>query len=333
MEKAPEVEAMSAKANEDLARLCGSEEMAERVKKLWADLMEKKRLDVSKQRLSDTEVGMLLKGLYSMARTTGFQTERMKPLPITELDFSGNELTAKGIDEVVQFARTAGANATLVDLSDNRLDDAATNELARLVKNYKCAAAAPPPPRHRPHPSSMGRRAAPRLPPTSGAPNRATAPPLHAPPPPPPPPPPRPPACCRPQLVCLSEAPGRAAAQRQRDWQGRSDQANPVRCISPPYPRYLPPLPRLLPPHPPPTRLPSPQVRALGAGPLQERGGASSADEARSERQLRRTPGAGNPNPNPKSSPSPSPNPSLSPNPSPSSNPYPNPSPGLHPNP
>ena len=86
MEKAPEVEAMSAKANEDLARL-------------WADLMEKKRLDVSKQRLSDTEVGMLLKGLYSMARTTGFQTERMKPLPITELDFSGNELTAKGIDE------------------------------------------------------------------------------------------------------------------------------------------------------------------------------------------------------------------------------------------
>ena len=135
------VEDMSAKANEDLARLCGSEEMASRVKKLWEDLMDKKRLDVSKEKLSDTEIGMVLKGLYSMARTTGFQTERMKPLPITELDFSGNELTAKGIDEVVQFARTAGANASLVDLSDNRLDDAATNELARLVKNYKCAAA------------------------------------------------------------------------------------------------------------------------------------------------------------------------------------------------
>ena len=130
------VEDMSAKANEDLARLCGSEEMASRVKKLWEDLMDKKRLDVSKEKLSDTEIGMLLKGLYSMARTTGFQTERMKPLPITELDFSGNELTAKGIDEVVQFVRTAGANASLVDLSDNRLDDAATNELARLVKNY-----------------------------------------------------------------------------------------------------------------------------------------------------------------------------------------------------
>ena len=130
------VEDMPAKANEDLARLCGSEEMASRVKKLWEDLMDKKRLDVSKEKLSDTEIGMVLKGLYSMARTTGFQTERMKPLPITELDFSGNELTAKGIDEVVQFARTAGANASLVDLSDNRLDDAATNELARLVKNY-----------------------------------------------------------------------------------------------------------------------------------------------------------------------------------------------------
>ena len=169
MEKAPEVEEMSAKANEDLARLCGSEEMAERVKKLWEDLMEKKRLDVSKQRLSDTEVGMLLKGLYSMARTTGFQTERMKPLPITELDFSGNELTAKGIDEVVQFARTAGANATLVDLSDNRLNDAATNELARLVKNYKCAAIAPPPPRHRHpvHPGAQDSWIAPRLPPTN----------------------------------------------------------------------------------------------------------------------------------------------------------------------
>jgi len=174
MEKAPEVEAMSAKANEDLARLCGSEEMAERVKKLWADLMEKKRLDVSKQRLSDTEVGMLLKGLYSMARTTGFQTERMKPLPITELDFSGNELTAKGIDEVVQFARTAGANATLVDLSDNRLDDAATNELARLVKNYKCAAIAPPPPRHH-HPIHPGSHLASRPPTDDCAP-------LHAPP-------------------------------------------------------------------------------------------------------------------------------------------------------
>ena len=223
MEKAPEVEEMSAKANEDLARLCGSEEMAERVKKLWEDLMEKKRLDVSKQRLSDTEVGMLLKGLYSMARTTGFQTERMKPLPITELDFSGNELTAKGIDEVVQFARTAGANATLVDLSDNRLDDAATNELARLVKNYKCAATAPPPPQHRHRPPwAAGPHLASR--PPAVRPTGDCAP-LHA-----------SPTCCRPQLVRVSEAAGRAAPQWQRDRQDRSDQAHPVRCLPPPPP-------------------------------------------------------------------------------------------------
>ena len=170
--------------SEDLTRLVGSEDMAERVTKLWEDLIEKKRLDVSKQKLSDTEVGLLLKGLYSMARTTGFQTERMKPLPITELDFSGNELTAKGIDEVVQFARTAGANATLVDLSDNRLDDQATNELARLVKNYKCAATLSPSPSR---PASLPCAVHPA----------ATVPPCT---------PLRPPVC--PQLVCVSEAAG-----------------------------------------------------------------------------------------------------------------------------
>ena len=229
MEKAPEVEEMSAKANEDLARLCGSEEMAERVKKLWEDLMEKKRLDVSKQRLSDTEVGMLLKGLYSMARTTGFQTERMKPLPITELDFSGNELTAKGIDEVVQFARTAGANATLVDLSDNRLDDAATNELARLVKNYKCAATAPLPP-----PPSLGRRAAPRLPPTSGAPNRqlcptARFPHLLSP-------------AARSRLKSCWASCSSMATRSARPERPSSSSTLPT---TPDSPRYLPPLPRL----------------------------------------------------------------------------------------
>ena len=122
--------------HEHLSRLCGSEGMADRVKNLWDDLMEKERLDISKQRLSDSEIGLLIKGLYSMAKTTGYQTERIKPFPITEIDFSGNDLTVKGIDEVVQFARTAGANATLVDLSDNKLDDEATTELARLVKNY-----------------------------------------------------------------------------------------------------------------------------------------------------------------------------------------------------
>ena len=55
------------------------------------------------------------------------------PLP----DFAGNELTASGIGDVVQFARTQGCEATLIDLSKNQLDDAAAlNELTRLVKNY-----------------------------------------------------------------------------------------------------------------------------------------------------------------------------------------------------
>ena len=50
---------------------------------------------------------------------------------------SGNELTAVGIGDVVQFARTQGCEATLIDLSKNQLDDvAALNELTRLVKNY-----------------------------------------------------------------------------------------------------------------------------------------------------------------------------------------------------
>ena len=72
-----------------------------------------------------------------MAKTTGFQTERTKPFPITELDFSRNEIGSEGISAVVQFARTQGSDATVVNLSKNRLDDAAaTEEVTRLVKNY-----------------------------------------------------------------------------------------------------------------------------------------------------------------------------------------------------
>ena len=72
-----------------------------------------------------------------MSKTTGFATERTKPFPITELNFSGNEITKVGIAAVVQFARTQGSDATHVDLSRNRLDDAAaTDEVTRLVKNY-----------------------------------------------------------------------------------------------------------------------------------------------------------------------------------------------------
>ena len=72
-----------------------------------------------------------------MSKNTGFQTERTKPFPIKKIDFSSNDITAEGIGAVVQFARTQGSDATLVDLSKNRLDDkAAVDEVTRLVKNY-----------------------------------------------------------------------------------------------------------------------------------------------------------------------------------------------------
>eukprot|EP00325_Prymnesiales_sp_UTEX-LB-985_P004080 CAMPEP_0174706558 /NCGR_PEP_ID=MMETSP1094-20130205/9362_1 /TAXON_ID=156173 /ORGANISM="Chrysochromulina brevifilum, Strain UTEX LB 985" /LENGTH=186 /DNA_ID=CAMNT_0015904831 /DNA_START=44 /DNA_END=601 /DNA_ORIENTATION=- len=77
-----------------------------------------------------------------MSKITGFSTERTKPFPLTELDFSRNEITKVGIGAVVQFARTQGSDATLVDLSKNKLDDdAATDEVTRLVKNYSSFAA------------------------------------------------------------------------------------------------------------------------------------------------------------------------------------------------
>ena len=77
-----------------------------------------------------------------MSKTTGFQTERTKPFPVDKLDFSKNEITAEGIGGVVQFARTQGSDATKIDLSRNRLDDqAAVDEVTRLVKNYSSFAA------------------------------------------------------------------------------------------------------------------------------------------------------------------------------------------------
>ena len=77
-----------------------------------------------------------------MSKISGFATQRTKPFPITELDFSSNEITSESIGAVVQFARTQGADATKIDLSKNKLDDkAATDEVTRLVKNYSAFAA------------------------------------------------------------------------------------------------------------------------------------------------------------------------------------------------
>ena len=47
-----------------LLAVCGTESMCERVKLLWEDIMEKKKMDVSDQGLSDEAVGRLLKGLH-----------------------------------------------------------------------------------------------------------------------------------------------------------------------------------------------------------------------------------------------------------------------------
>ena len=52
----------------ELVRLCGGEEMATRVRTLWEDLIAKGRLDVSKQRLGNDDIKLLIKGIYSMAQ-------------------------------------------------------------------------------------------------------------------------------------------------------------------------------------------------------------------------------------------------------------------------
>lgn len=72
-----------------LVQVCGGEDMADKVKKLWDEMQEKKRLDVSDQRLNDDAIQRMIKGLHMISKTSGYQTERTKPFPVTELDFSG----------------------------------------------------------------------------------------------------------------------------------------------------------------------------------------------------------------------------------------------------
>ena len=68
-----------------------------------------------------------------MAKMTGFQTERTKPFPITELDFSGNLITSEGIGAVVQFARTQGMDATVVDTSSGIRSNGSCTTSGKLV--------------------------------------------------------------------------------------------------------------------------------------------------------------------------------------------------------
>lgn len=50
-----------------LAAVCGGETMAEKVRTIWSDMLEKKRLDVSNLGLTDESVQRLLKGLHMCA--------------------------------------------------------------------------------------------------------------------------------------------------------------------------------------------------------------------------------------------------------------------------
>ena len=52
---------------EALIQVCGSESMAKKAQALWDEMHEKNRLDLSDQKLSDEEIGQLLKGIHMCA--------------------------------------------------------------------------------------------------------------------------------------------------------------------------------------------------------------------------------------------------------------------------
>ena len=62
-----------------LLAVCGSDSMMDRVKSLWEEMMEKKRLDCSNQGLTDDATGRLLKGLHMCARLSLHQMLRVDP--------------------------------------------------------------------------------------------------------------------------------------------------------------------------------------------------------------------------------------------------------------
>lgn len=51
-----------------LLQVCGSEQMATKVRVLWTEMMEKQKLDVSDQGLNNDTVQKLIKGLHMCAR-------------------------------------------------------------------------------------------------------------------------------------------------------------------------------------------------------------------------------------------------------------------------
>ena len=61
-----------------LLAVCGSESMVTQVKTLWEEMMEKKRMDVSGQGLTDDAVTRLLKGLHMCAWPSASSLERSR---------------------------------------------------------------------------------------------------------------------------------------------------------------------------------------------------------------------------------------------------------------
>jgi len=50
-----------------LIQVCGSEAMADKVRSLWTEMIDKQKLDLSDQGLTDDAVMRLLKGLHMCA--------------------------------------------------------------------------------------------------------------------------------------------------------------------------------------------------------------------------------------------------------------------------
>eukprot|EP00315_Gephyrocapsa_oceanica_P041425 CAMPEP_0185475052 /NCGR_PEP_ID=MMETSP1366-20130426/2336_1 /TAXON_ID=38817 /ORGANISM="Gephyrocapsa oceanica, Strain RCC1303" /LENGTH=275 /DNA_ID=CAMNT_0028081951 /DNA_START=19 /DNA_END=843 /DNA_ORIENTATION=+ len=120
--------------NEELKKVAG--DLSELALKIWTSMEETKALDASDNGLDDDMVRRLINGLHTIAKQTGYLTERLRPFPCESISFARNPISRAGCGEVVQLARTHGCNAASVDLSKCRLDDtAATEELSRLVKN------------------------------------------------------------------------------------------------------------------------------------------------------------------------------------------------------
>ena len=93
-----------------LLAVCGTESMCERVKLLWEDIMENKKMDVSDQGLNDEAVGRLLKGLHMC-------------VPLAQPDAPDLTLSSKGsLAQTVIASALAPAKSVLLSKTRVRKD-------------------------------------------------------------------------------------------------------------------------------------------------------------------------------------------------------------------